>query len=76
MILQFILHIWIKFFHILEVAELIYQICLAVKHLHDMNIAHRDIKPQNIIITKNQILKLIDFGLAKETFGYDIKGTW
>lgn len=29
-----------------------YGICLAVKHLHDMNIAHRDLKPENLLYSK------------------------
>lgn len=29
-----------------------YEICIAVKHLHDTNIAHRDLKPENLLYTK------------------------
>ncbi len=41
------------------------QICLAIKHVHDRKILHRDIKGQNIFITKNNTLKLGDFGIAR-----------
>lgn len=41
------------------------QICLAMKHVHDRKILHRDIKGQNIFITKNNTLKLGDFGIAR-----------
>ena len=41
------------------------QICLAIKHVHDRKIIHRDIKGQNIFITKTNSLKLGDFGIAR-----------
>ena len=34
--------------------------------MHGKNILHRDIKSQNIFITKNDILKLGDFGISKQ----------
>ena len=36
----------------------------AVNHAHAQNIVHRDIKPDNIMITSNDTVRLIDFGLA------------
>ncbi len=36
---------------------------LAVKHLHDHNLLHMDIKPENIFISHDFICKLGDFGL-------------
>lgn len=41
------------------------QICLAIKHTHDKKILHRDLKSQNIFLTKRGILKLGDFGIAR-----------
>lgn len=57
-----------------EAAEVIRNICKAVAHLHRMNIAHRDLKPENLLFSKADltgILKLTDFGFAKETNSFN-----
>lgn len=57
-----------------EAAQIMHEICVAVKYLHDLNIAHRDLKPENLLYTTptpNAVLKLTDFGFAKETFTKD-----
>lgn len=41
------------------------QICSAIEHAHRNHIVHRDIKPQNIIITNDGIAKVTDFGIAR-----------
>ncbi|CAG0922544.1 unnamed protein product [Notodromas monacha] len=61
-----------------EAAEIMYDICIAVKHLHSMNIAHRDLKPENLLYSNKSVtgvLKLTDFGFAKETFSKDSLAT-
>jgi len=52
----------------LTVDETIYysrQIAEAIKHAHINNVIHRDIKPQNIMITKDNRVKVTDFGIAR-----------
>lgn len=47
------------------ILDYLWQIVSALKCMHDQNIAHRDIKPQNIFLTNNgKVLKLGDFGSA------------
>ena len=48
-----------------EVMRIFVQLCLALKHVHEANILHRDLKSQNIFLTSKGIVKLGDFGIAK-----------
>jgi eukaryotic-like serine/threonine-protein kinase len=41
------------------------QLCEALHHAHDFGIVHRDVSPQNLIVSNRGLVKLIDFGLAK-----------
>ncbi|HKJ81646.1 MAG TPA: protein kinase [Ignavibacteriaceae bacterium] len=48
-----------------QAIEWIEQISQGLKSAHDMNIIHRDIKTENVMINKDNRLKIMDFGLAK-----------
>lgn len=47
--------------HALKLVTILFQ---ALKHLHDHNLVHMDIKPDNIFISFDDICKLGDFGLV------------
>lgn len=40
-------------------------ICAAVQYSHQNSILHRDLKPNNILVTKDGVPKLLDFGIAR-----------
>jgi eukaryotic-like serine/threonine-protein kinase len=48
-----------------ESLDLANQIASGLAAAHSRNIVHRDIKPANIIITKQNVVKIVDFGLAR-----------
>ncbi len=50
--------------HTAEIAD-------ALSHAHDMGVIHRDLKPSNVIILKNDVVQILDFGIAKLDDGAD-----
>lgn len=50
-----------------EVISIAIQMCMGVGVAHAADIIHRDIKPQNIMISKDGKVKVTDFGIAKAT---------
>ncbi|XP_042362976.1 serine/threonine-protein kinase Nek4 [Plectropomus leopardus] len=48
-----------------QVVEWFVQIAMALQYLHERNILHRDLKTQNIFLTKTNIIKVGDLGIAR-----------
>ena len=48
-----------------EILDYFTQICLALKHIHEKKIIHRDLKSGNVFLMKSGLVKLGDFGIAK-----------
>jgi serine/threonine protein kinase len=50
---------------IVDAIEIAIQAAQGLSEAHARDIVHRDIKPANILVTKNDVVKIVDFGLAK-----------
>lgn len=47
--------------------EIVLKVAEALKHAHQKGLIHRDVKPENVILTKDRSVKLADLGLARPT---------
>ncbi len=48
-----------------QILDWFVQMALAIKHIHDRKILHRDLKTQNIFMTQTGAIKIGDFGIAR-----------
>ena len=51
-------------------------VCAALDHVHSCAVIHGDVNPRNILISKDGVAKLCDFGVAVTGRGGEVRGTW
>ncbi len=54
-----------KVMPITEIIDIAKQMCRGLRYAHTQNVIHRDIKSQNVLIDKENVARLSDFGIAK-----------
>uniref|UniRef100_A0A914ULR2 Protein kinase domain-containing protein n=1 Tax=Plectus sambesii TaxID=2011161 RepID=A0A914ULR2_9BILA len=58
-------------------AQVVGDVASALSYLHTLNVVHRDVKPENLLLTNDMRVKIADFGLACKVLGplYRVCGT-
>lgn len=58
-----------------RVTNILIDICKGLSVAHNINVVHRDIKPANILVDDNDLVKIVDFGLAAASSSGDARLT-